>query len=44
MKRRLFQVFAALGQNGYYLGFKNGSIYQGSLKEICARKNIHVLE
>jgi polyferredoxin len=36
MKRRIFQLLAALGQNGYYLGFVNKSIYQGSAKEICA--------
>ena len=36
MKRRIFQLLAAIGQNGYYFGFKNSNIYQGSLKEICA--------
>ena len=36
MKRRILQLLAALGQNGYYLGFTNFTIYQGSAKEICA--------
>ncbi len=36
MKRLIFQIAAALGQNGYYLGFVNKNIYQGSVKEICA--------
>jgi polyferredoxin len=35
MKRRLLQFLVAFGQNGYYLGFANSAIYQGSLKEYC---------
>jgi hypothetical protein len=35
MKRRLFQILVAFGQNGFLLGFTNKAIYQGSLKEYC---------
>ena len=35
MKRRLFQILVAFGQNGFVLGFMNKAIYQGSLKEYC---------
>jgi polyferredoxin len=35
MKRRIFQFLVALSQNGWFPGFQNHAIYQGSLKEYC---------
>ncbi|MGI6344080.1 MAG: 4Fe-4S binding protein [Bacillota bacterium] len=35
MKRRITQLLSAVLANSYFLGWKRGSIYQGSLKQVC---------
>ncbi|SHH44777.1 4Fe-4S binding domain-containing protein [Caloranaerobacter azorensis DSM 13643] len=35
IKRKLVQIMASIGTNGYFKGFYNGSIYNGDLKRIC---------
>jgi ferredoxin-type protein NapH len=35
MRRRIIQFLAMLGINGYYPGYLNSAIYQGSFKQFC---------
>lgn len=35
LNRRWVQVIAAVGSNGYWPGFRYGTIYQGNLKKVC---------